>query len=111
MVLTGGRRSCVCRAKPLPWASKTTRPVVTEAEANNNQWPIQRHIDGTVCVDMCLQCQLLVLIKSVRNSEEESRDVRLSCCARSVSGYVSLVKVSRRSQAVAYSQLVPRYIS
>jgi hypothetical protein len=33
-------------------------PGDTEAEANNNEWPIQRHIDGTVCVDMCLQCQM-----------------------------------------------------
>jgi hypothetical protein len=57
-VLGGDQRSCVCCEKPLPWASKTTRRVVTEAEANDNQWPVQRHLDGTLSVDMCLQCQI-----------------------------------------------------
>jgi hypothetical protein len=37
---------------------KKTRPVVTEAEANDNQWPLQRHLDGTLSVDMCLHCQI-----------------------------------------------------
>jgi hypothetical protein len=62
-----------------PGASKTTHPVITEAEANDNQWPIQRSGDGTVSVDMCLQCQISAEAIALR--KKEIRNARVFCCA------------------------------
>jgi hypothetical protein len=58
MVLADGQRFCVCCRKPLPWVSKMTRRLVTEADANRNDWAGERNSDGSLWVDMCLQCQI-----------------------------------------------------
>jgi hypothetical protein len=59
---------CVRCGKALPPASKMSRLAVTSAEATTNQWLGEENVDGTVSVEMCLQCQILRSARSERLS-------------------------------------------
>ncbi len=58
VLIAGEQRSCVCCGKSLPWASVTTQPSVSKAEAQQFNWPGREKPDGTVTINMCLQCQI-----------------------------------------------------
>jgi hypothetical protein len=60
------QRACVICGKPLPAASKMTRSAVSFVEAASKQWAGEKNNDGTVSVDMCLQCQ-------IARADEQSR--------------------------------------
>jgi hypothetical protein len=51
-------------ANLLPSASTMSRTVVASTEAAANQWSGEDNADGTVSVNMCLQCQIT---RSVRH--------------------------------------------
>jgi hypothetical protein len=52
------QRACVNCGKLLPSASKMTRSAVSSVEATSKQWAGDKNNDGTISVDMCLQCQI-----------------------------------------------------
>jgi hypothetical protein len=59
MVLHAGeQRACVCCGKALPWASVTTQPSIPKMEAQQHGWTGREQPDGTVTINMCLQCQI-----------------------------------------------------
>ncbi len=49
---------CVVCHQPLPRNSKVTLVSVPREEAEQNWWTAYEKPDGTVIVDMCLQCQI-----------------------------------------------------
>jgi hypothetical protein len=49
---------CVSCGQPLPAGSKLTRYRMPVGEAEQHGWPTQQNPDGTVTVNMCLQCQI-----------------------------------------------------
>jgi hypothetical protein len=51
-------RECVNCHQPLPLGSKLTLTSVSQEEAERNGWIGQENSDGTLTVDMCLQCQI-----------------------------------------------------
>ena len=51
-------QTCVICSQPLPRNSKLTTASVPPEEATKNGWAGQKNPDGTVIVDMCLQCQI-----------------------------------------------------
>jgi hypothetical protein len=51
-------RACVRCGQPLPPASKMTRLIVTEAEAQSNHWIGEEKADSSLEMDLCLQCQI-----------------------------------------------------
>jgi RNA polymerase subunit RPABC4/transcription elongation factor Spt4 len=52
------QRACVNCKNLLPSASKMSRLAVPSDEAASKQWLGDSDDDGTVIVDMCLQCQI-----------------------------------------------------
>jgi hypothetical protein len=52
------QRSCVDCHQPLPPRSKLTLASVPLEETELNGWTGQQNPDGTITVDMCLQCQI-----------------------------------------------------
>ena len=58
MQLSGKQRSCVACGQVLPKGSKLTSYRASGAEAVREGWRRQDNGDGTVTVDMCLQCQI-----------------------------------------------------
>jgi hypothetical protein len=50
--------SCVICRQPLPQTSKLTLVTVSRDEAEQNGWTGHENPDGTLKVDMCLQCQI-----------------------------------------------------
>jgi hypothetical protein len=61
-------RNCVICHQPLPPRSKLTLASVPQNEADENGWAGQTTSDGTLTVDMCLQCQ----IDRAKNQKERS---------------------------------------
>ena len=51
-------KGCIICHQPLPGNSKLTTLSVPVEEALQNGWNGHRDPDGTVAVDMCLQCQI-----------------------------------------------------
>ena len=51
-------QSCVICHQPLPRNSKLTSVSVPRGEADRKEWSGQENPDGTVMVNMCLQCQI-----------------------------------------------------
>lgn len=51
-------RTCVICRQPLPPKSKLTTANVVRDEAERSGWTGEPNSDGTVVVDMCLQCQI-----------------------------------------------------
>ena len=71
MLLAGEQRSCVCCGKALPWASVMTQQSVSKAEAQQRAWPGREKPDGTVTINMCLQCQIQRSERRKRTDEAE----------------------------------------
>jgi hypothetical protein len=51
-------QSCAVCHQPLPRNSKLTLASVSREEAEQNGWTGHENPDGTVTVNMCLQCQI-----------------------------------------------------
>jgi hypothetical protein len=52
------QRACVNCQQPLPPRSKLTLATVPRDESERNGWTGQQNSEGTMTVDMCLQCQI-----------------------------------------------------
>lgn len=52
------QRTCVSCHQPLPPRSKLTLATVPQEEGERNGWTRQQDSEGTMTVDMCLQCQI-----------------------------------------------------
>jgi hypothetical protein len=59
MMLVGEQpRACVRCGQPLLRASRMDRSTVTKAEVQSKQWRGEEQANGSIEVDLCLQCQI-----------------------------------------------------
>lgn len=53
------QRKCVSCGQVLPPMSKMSRVPLPAAEVRENDWPGELNQDGTVTVDLCMQCRIV----------------------------------------------------
>jgi hypothetical protein len=53
------QRNCVSCGQILPSMSKMSRVPLPAAEVAQNGWPGEQNPDGTVTVDLCMQCRIV----------------------------------------------------
>jgi hypothetical protein len=58
-MIDGDRKFCDGCGQPLPAGSKLSRQTVTKTEADDLRASVPMNDDGTVTLDLCLQCRIL----------------------------------------------------